>query len=215
MGGNVSRQVAWNWLESAMVRLAKVVKSRARIARSIASMRSGTMAEARWARRRDVLTDSDIPEVDGVSFCASDTTAMSTFISGQWEAGATHRPSESDPSSFVPMSHATHPPNTLRHAEPEPARAYPDTCSGVKVRAFGRANCASNFSTARVHETASAARPAADEARPAAVGKLLREYTMKRTGEPSTGAGRMDSKIRCMRLDTWSTLPLSTNESPV
>ena len=84
----------------------------------------------------------------------------------------------------------------------------------VNVRAFGSASFASSFSTARVHATASAARPAADDARPAAVGKLFREYTMKRTGDPSTGAGRIASKILIIRFDTTSNTPFSTNTSP-
>ena len=51
-------------------------------------------------------------------------------MSGQWSRGATWTARESIPSACVPISHATKPPNSERHADPEPCRAMRDSSEG-------------------------------------------------------------------------------------
>lgn len=71
---------------------------------------------------------------------------------------------ESLPSDREPISQATNPPKRERHAEPEPCRAIRESSDG---------EAGSLYNAAR--EDTSAAKPAAEDARPAAVGKLLCE----------------------------------------
>ena len=89
---------------------------------------------------------------------------MRAWMSGQWDCGATSTANESLPSGAEPISHATNPPKSERHAEPEPWREMRDSCE----------EDAGSLYSAASDET-SAAKPEADDARPAAVGKLLRE----------------------------------------
>ena len=65
------------------------------------------------------------------------------------------------------MSHATKPPWSERHAEPEPMRAMVESSPGKA--SFTAISCASAY--------VSAAYPAADDASPAAVGKLFADTT--------------------------------------
>ena len=69
---------------------------------------------------------------------------------------------ESMPSAFAPACHSTKPVNTDRHALPLPRRARTERSDG--------ANCQLNR---RFKAIASAAKPEAEEAKPAAVGMLL------------------------------------------
>lgn len=89
---------------------------------------------------------------------------MRARISGQWDRGATRRARLSVPLDRWPMSHATYPPRRERHADPEPWRAIRESSTGECGREYRSA-------IARTR----AAKPAAEEARPAAVGKLLTE----------------------------------------
>lgn len=161
MGGWVSRQTAWNWFESTMVMFANVAKSLAWMAFSMASIRPGTI-RSRSCRSGEVCTVRCMPAVDDVPFFLSDTTQIRACISGQCDCGATSTASESVPLASVPSRQATKPPKSDRQAEPDPCRAMRDSSEG---------DCGSSYSAAR--DATRAARPDADEASPAAVGKLL------------------------------------------
>lgn len=89
---------------------------------------------------------------------------MRACMSGQSACDATCSAKESEPSGAVPSRHATNPPKRERQAEPEPWRAMRESSLG---------DAGSWYSFAR--EYTRAAKPDADEARPAAVGKLLCE----------------------------------------
>ena len=123
----MSRHVAWNWFESCIDSFAKLAKSLARYAASIAFIRPGTTCAARCAKRGEVSTEVCMPAVEETAFFVSETTNISTCSSGQWSAGPTIRAFESEPSAAEPISHATKPPCRLRHAEPEPMRASVDS----------------------------------------------------------------------------------------
>lgn len=175
----MSRQVAWKELLSRMVMWAKEGKSRAWIAASMSRMRAGTTVLARVVNRLDVATVVCMPAVLLTPFFSALATRMRARISGQWDSGATSRAALSSPSSRVPASHATYPPNRLRQADPEPCRAMSESSRGDWGRAYKSA-------MARTR----AAKPAAEEARPAAVGKLLLET--RRRGYVESG-GRLGS----------------------
>lgn len=143
---------------------AKVSKSRALIASEMARIRSGTTCFIRCSSRVDVSTVRCMPAVLDVPFLSSDTTQMRAWISGQCSRGATSTARESEPSAAVPFSQATKPPNRERQAEPEPCRAMRESSEG-EVGSLYRA----------AREATRAANPAAEDASPAAVGKLLKE----------------------------------------
>lgn len=103
-----------------------------------------------------------MPEVELVPFLSSETTQMRACISGQCDWGATSTASESLPSAAEPISQATNPPKRDRHAEPEPWR---------EIRESSEADVGRAYSAAR--EDTRAAKPAAEDASPAAVGKLF------------------------------------------
>ena len=130
-------------------------------------MRSGTTCLMRCCSSGDVCTVRCIPAVDEVPFLASFTTQMSTCRSGQCSRGATSSASESLPSACWPDCHATNPPKSERHAEPLPRRAIRDSADwdSTSRRPYSSAT-----------EAASAANPDADDASPAAVGKLFSEH---------------------------------------
>ena len=102
-----------------------------------------------------------IPDVDEVFFFLLDVIAMSSFRS-QYCLSAICSATASLPSSLLPLNISTNPPKTERAAEPEPLLANSDNFR------LSRSNPA-----ALVAANASAANAEADEARPAAVGKLL------------------------------------------
>lgn len=160
----MSRQVAWKELLSRMVMRAKVGKSRFWMAVSMSRIRAGTTVLARVANRLDVCTVVCIPDVLLTSFFAALATRIMASISGQCDRGATSRAALSSPSPWLPASHATYPPSRLRHADPDPCRAMSESSCGDWGRVYRSA-------MARTR----AAKPAAEEARPAAVGKLLME----------------------------------------
>ena len=81
---------------------------------------------------------------------------------GQWDWEATWIARESSPVGDSPFCHATKPPKRDRQAEPEPWRAMIERIDGETVRAY---KCA--------RDATRAANPDADDASPAAVGKLL------------------------------------------
>src|SRR5205823_9961966 len=91
-------------------------------------------------------------------------TMATRSCSGQCSGGAIDSANES--SSRSPAYHSTKPPGTERAAEPEPRRARRLSSRWDKSRPSAHA-------VAHV----SAAKPEADEAMPAAIGKLLRDTT--------------------------------------
>eukprot|EP01139_Manchomonas_bermudensis_P019483 Amastigsp_a676841_52.p3 type:complete len:258 gc:universal Amastigsp_a676841_52:1017-244(-) len=122
-------------------------------------MRSGT-TRSRSAISGEVLAVCCMPADDEVSFFWSLATQTSTRISGQCVSVATCTAIESSPPfAAEPATHLTHPPYMERHAEPEPMRAIVESSPCTAYI------CAS--------ANASVAYPAADDARPAAVGKLF------------------------------------------
>lgn len=95
---------------------------------------------------------------------AADTTRMTARMVGQCAASATCTARESEPSAALPISQATYPPKRERHAEPDPWRAMRD-------RSVGESGSSYRSAMARTR----AAKPAAEDASPAAVGKLFSE----------------------------------------
>ena len=75
----------------------------------------------------DVTTVVSMPDVDDTSFFLSDTTQMRTRMSGQCCSLHTCDAQLSLPSAAVPMFQRTNPPNSDRHADPDPSRATPLT----------------------------------------------------------------------------------------
>jgi len=61
-----------------------------------------------------------MPLVEEVPFLSSETTQMRAWMAGQWDWGATSMARESSPVEDSPFCHATKPPKSDRHAEPEP-----------------------------------------------------------------------------------------------
>ena len=89
---------------------------------------------------------------------------MTALSDGQCSNGAISTAFESCPSGKVPISQATNPPTSDLHAEPEPLRAIFDNSDMSWGNSY-------NFAIAETN----AAKPAADDAKPAAVGKLFSE----------------------------------------
>src|SRR3989338_1941239 len=109
-----------------------------------------------------VARDCFIPAREETFFFPASTIAITFRSSGQcvWEAICTA--TLSLPSAFSPFFHPTTPPKTLLHAEPLPRRARIES------------SCAFKFNPAALEAAqAKAAKPAALDAKPAAVGKLL------------------------------------------
>mmetsp|Transcript_3226 Transcript_3226/g.7882 ORF Transcript_3226/g.7882 Transcript_3226/m.7882 type:complete len:208 (-) Transcript_3226:183-806(-) len=192
-----------------MVMRPKVSKSFSMMAFSMSAIRLGTTTLARWSMRADVLTDVCIPDDDDTAFFPAFTTKTRICISGQCSAGATCDATESTPSSRSPSVHRTHPPYTERQADPDPTRAIDD--SSVSATPY---TCAS-ADTRQAY-------PAADDASPAAVGKLLAEHTRifidTRGSEGSLAAARarISRKQFCNRLFPMSSsVPLSHMRSSV
>lgn len=147
-----------------MVSSANFGKSLSRIAFFMASNLWGTTSAIRWANKSEVATVDCIPVVLGVSFLSSLTTKMTALSDGQCSNGAISTAFESCPSGKVPISQATNPPKSDLHAEPEPFRAIFDNSDMSWGNSY-------NFAIAETN----AAKPAADDAKPAAVGKLFSE----------------------------------------
>jgi hypothetical protein len=178
-------------------------------------MRRGTVSLAREAKSDEVATVVCMPEVDETSFFAALATRITARMLGQWDAGATWKATESEPSVAEPCSQPAYPPKRERHAEPEPCRAIRDSSVGLAGSWY-------RLAMARTR----AAKPAADEARPAAVGKLFSE-TILRGSEESLGASgfscstvwrraRSSRKQACVRApDTSWEAPLRSSESAV
>ena len=114
-----------------MVMRAKVGKSRARYAASMAARRGSTTVATRCGSRVDVSADAFMPSVLPVSFFLSLTTAMRMARSGHAASSATCTAMQSEPSGLrAPRSHRTNPPYMLRHADPLPCRAMVDSSPG-------------------------------------------------------------------------------------
>ena len=106
-GGYVSKQVAWNWLESFMINSPKIPKSLLDMASVIKFMRLDTTFSALYFNNADVFTLFRIPAVELVCLRVSATTKTKMHISGQWLAGNTCFAIESEPSAFTPEYHLT------------------------------------------------------------------------------------------------------------
>lgn len=174
----MSSATAWNWLESAIVIFANESKSFSLIALIIASILCGTTCLIRCWSKAEVSTVRCIPVVEDVPFLASLTTQMSACMVGQWDWGATSTARESVPEGREPASQATKPPKRERQAEPEPRRATRESSDGEAIEGLaeeeeGKVLRPYNAAMDEVR----AANPEAEEARPAAVGKLLYEAT--------------------------------------
>lgn len=85
---------------------------------------------ARWGNNELVATVACIPAVELTPFLAAETTRIAARMVGQCDAGATWTASESDPSASSPISHATYPPMSERHAEPLPCLAIRESSVG-------------------------------------------------------------------------------------
>lgn len=122
-----------------------------------------------------------IPDVLLTPFFSADTTRIRARIVGQCDAGAISTATLSEPFALLPICHATYPPKSDRHALPLP-------CLAIRDRSVGEVESSNKLAIART----SAAKPAADDARPAAVGKLFSE-TMRRGRVESFGREGLDA----------------------
>src|SRR5207247_1105798 len=115
-----------------------------------------------------------MPARDETAFGALDVTATTTRTS-QKSGGASGSATESRPSGRSPRRHSTKPPKIERAAEPEPRRASAESAGG-----------SSTIPAARLAASASAAKAAAEDARPTPRGTVLRVVTSARSRRPSS-----------------------------
>ena len=176
--------------------LPKAWKFRSWIAFSISFISRGTTSFVRSWKSCDVFTVACMPVVLLMPFLSALTTRIRAFISGQWLRGATTRATLSTPSSRSPLSQATYPPSRLLQAEPDPCRAMRDSSVG---------DCGKEYRSAIARTRA--AKPAADEASPAAVGKLLtdtrRRGNTERQGSEGSASSSTARRARRACKQAW------------
>src|SRR5438876_8194286 len=143
-----------------------------------------------------------MPARDETAFGALDVTATTTRTS-QKSGGASGSATESRPSGRSPRRHAPRPPKIERAAEPEPRRASAESAGG-----------SSTIPAARLAASASAAKAAAEDARPTPRGTVLRVVTSARSRRPASARTRSRKRAtRSASSPAASTPSISTRSA--
>ena len=137
-----------------------------------------------------------MPSREPTGFSAAHSTTAPTRSSGH--SASSRSAKESRPSAAVPARHSTKPSAKLRAALPLPSRANTDSSRGASPQP-------NSPSTA----FASAAKPDADDAKPAAVGTVLRAFSSKTKSGPGRNKSKNALARRANELSADSCFPLS------